>query len=384
MKSYDWLVVGGGLTGAALSYELSVAGFSVLLIEQDQDLQGSTRYSYGGIPYWSGTTELTTQLAKEGIERYQHLSAELGSDIEFRNIDLLLTIASDSLSPVTIRSKYDHFAIQPQFLDVKAACELEPMLNPDAISGVIHFNHANVNPELLVRAYQSGLIRNGGEICINQVTGFHSEGVTTKQAKYYGQNVAVCAGGIGRSLLKNSGISIRLYFTHTVVIETVPSNLNLRSMVMPAITERFNLESEASTNDQLWDVSDRQILPTSIDVGAIQFKNRQLRIGQLSQAHTNPNFCLDLSQSEILIREQVKHILPAIATVSGSCHHCLVAFSHDSLPLIGAVGDNIHIFSGFTSPFIFVPPLAKRFAQSVSSGETDLLISQLSPHRFSD
>ncbi len=384
MKIYDWIVVGGGLTGAALSYELSEAGFSVLLIEQDQNLQGSTRYSYAGIPYWSGTTELTTQLAKEGIEQYQHLSAELGSDIEFRNIDLLLTIAADSPSPATIRSKYDHFAIQPQLLDVKAACELEPTLNPEAISGAIHFNHAHVNPELLVKAYQSSLMQNDCEICIDQVTGFHHEGVNTRHSKYYSQNVAVCAGGVGRSLLKNAGISVRLYFTHAVVIETAPSNLNLRSLVMPAITERFNLESEASVNDQLWNLSDRELLPTSIDVGAIQFKNRQFRIGQLSQAHTNPNFCLDLNQSEILIREQVKYILPAIASVSGSCHHSLVAFSHDSLPLIGAVADNIHIFSGFTSPFIFVPPLAKRFAQSQSSGQTDLLISQLSPHRFSD
>jgi glycine/D-amino acid oxidase-like deaminating enzyme len=385
MKTYDWLVIGAGLTGAALSYELSVAGFSVLLIEQDQDPQGSTRYSYGGIPYWSGTTELTTQLAQEGIERYQHLSEELGNDIELRNIDLLLTIAADTSDLATIRSKFNHFAIQPQLLDAKAAAELEPMLNPKAIAGAIHFNHAHVNPELLVKAYQSGLLRNGGEICIDQVIGFHPEGVNTRQSKYYGANIAVCAGGLGRSLLKNSGISIRLYFTHADVIETAPCELSLRSMVMPAITERFKLEIETSENDRLWDLSDRELLPISIDVGAIQFKNRQLRIGQLSQAHTNPNFCQDLSQTERSIREQVKHILPAIASVPGSCHHCLVAFTHDSLPLIGSVTDNIHIFSGFTSPFVFVPPLAKRFAQSATKSintQTDLLIPQLSPHRF--
>ena len=384
MKTYDWLVVGGGITGAALSYELSLAGLSVLLIEQDQVLQGSTRYSYGGIPYWSGTTELTTQLAQEGIDKYQQLSQELGSDIELRNIDLLLTISADVPDPAVILAKYNHFAIQPQLLDVKGAVELEPMLNPDAISGAIHFNHAHVNPELLVRAYESGLLRNEGEICIDQVTGFDQQGVNTIQLKYYGANIALCAGGLGRSLLKNAGISLRLYFTHADVIETAPSELSLRSMVMPAITERFKLESEASKNDSLWDLNDHEILPTSIDVGAIQFKNRQLRIGQLSQAHTNPKLCVDLSKTERSIREQVASILPKISSVPGSCHHCLAAFSHDSLPLIGSVRDNIYIFSGFTSPFIFVPPLAKRFAQFVGSRGTDLLIPQLSPHRFSD
>jgi glycine/D-amino acid oxidase-like deaminating enzyme len=380
--NYDWLVIGGGITGSALSYELAIAGFSVLLIEQDRPLQGATRYSYGGIPFWSGTTDLTTQLAKAAIERYQHLSAELESDLEFRNIDLLLTIAANT-NPQSLRSQYDRFAIQPQLLDVNAACELEPMLNPEGISGAIHYDHAHVNPELLINAYQSGLIRHGGEICLDRVTNLYKDGVDTLKSRYHSQNIAVCAGGIGRSLLKDSGISVKLYFTHAEVIETIPSDLSLRTMVMPAMTERFMLESEASDRDELW-TGDRQLLPPSVDAGAIQFQNRQLRIGQVSQAHTNPNFCPDLKQSELAIRQQVQNILPAIATIPGSCHHCLVAFSHDSLPLIGSVSDNIYIFSGFTSPFLFVPPLAQMFAQSViDEFEGDRLISDLSPHRFS-
>jgi glycine/D-amino acid oxidase-like deaminating enzyme len=35
MKTQDWIVVGGGITGAALSYELAKKGFSVLLLERD-------------------------------------------------------------------------------------------------------------------------------------------------------------------------------------------------------------------------------------------------------------------------------------------------------------------------------------------------------------
>ena len=388
MKVYDWLVVGAGLTGAALSYELSKAGFSVLLIEENQDSANATRFSYGGIPYWSGTSPLTTQLASEGINRYHELSAELDQDFEFRNIDLLLTIASNT-NPHTTRSQYNHFAIQPQLLDVNAACELEPMINPEAISGAIHFNHAHVNPQLLVKAYLSGLSAHGGEICLDQVTGFTREGVSTLKSNYFSKNMAVCAGGIGRSLLQNAGISTRLCFTHAEVIETIPSELTLRSLVMPAVSERFILESQSSNLDEVWNYDNYEVSPPSIDVGAIQFKNRQLRIGQLSMAHTNPHLERDLKQSEISIREQVNKVLPAIASVRGSCHHCLVAFSPDSLPLIGKVAgniagniaENIYLFSGFTSPFVYVPTLAKRFALSVS-GNFDPLISQLSPQRF--
>ncbi len=382
IKSYDWLVVGGGITGAALGYELAVAGFSVLLIEEHRYSQGASRFSYGGIPYWSGTTELTTQLAQESMARYPQLAQELELDIEFRDIDLLLTIP-EAENPQLIQAKYNQFATPPQLLDAHAACNLEPMINPDAISGAIYFNHAHVNPQLLVDAYQSGIIRHGGEICVEQVIELHSEGVKTLKSAYRSKNIVVCAGGAGRALLQKSGIAIKLYFTHAEVIETAPTEFSLRSLVMPASTSRLDLESESGIDAEAWNIPNRELLPPSIDVGAIQFKNRQLRLGQISFAHTNPDFSRNLDQSENEIRAEIQKILPAIALIPGTCHHCLVAFSQDSLPLIGLVAENIHIFSGFTSPFLFVPILAQRFAKSIGAG-FDPIISSLSPHRFKE
>ncbi|MHC5825252.1 MAG: FAD-dependent oxidoreductase, partial [Nostoc sp.] len=65
MKTYDWIVVGGGITGATLAYELAKTGFSVLLLEQYSRPQNATRYSYGGLAYWSATTKLTRQLCED-------------------------------------------------------------------------------------------------------------------------------------------------------------------------------------------------------------------------------------------------------------------------------------------------------------------------------
>ncbi|NJO86223.1 MAG: FAD-binding oxidoreductase [Synechococcaceae cyanobacterium RM1_1_27] len=38
--SFDWIVVGAGITGAALAYELSCQGHAVLLIEKDSPFAG--------------------------------------------------------------------------------------------------------------------------------------------------------------------------------------------------------------------------------------------------------------------------------------------------------------------------------------------------------
>ena len=92
MQNYDWIVIGGGITGSALSYELVKKGWKTLLIEKDPILNNATQYSYGGLAYWSANSPLTCQLYQQGMEIHRHLSQELEEDTEFREIDLLLTI----------------------------------------------------------------------------------------------------------------------------------------------------------------------------------------------------------------------------------------------------------------------------------------------------
>lgn len=93
MANYDWIVVGGGITGAALSYELARQGGSVLLVEKEALPSSATRYSYGGLAHWAGKTPLLKALGEEGIQRYRTLSEELEADLQFRELDLLMPVA---------------------------------------------------------------------------------------------------------------------------------------------------------------------------------------------------------------------------------------------------------------------------------------------------
>jgi glycine/D-amino acid oxidase-like deaminating enzyme len=381
MKNYDWIIVGGGFAGSALSYELAKVGCTVLLL--DQAAESATQYSYGGIAYWSGKTPMMRQLCQESADLHRSLSAELDGDTEFREISLLMTIAPDR-NPEQVAAAYTGLTAPPALLSVEAACALEPLLNPEAIAGALLVNPGHVSPEATVKAYQQAFLRLGGTMETAQVTGFSAEGVTTAIGSFSGKNIGVCAGGMSRLLLRQAGLSVRLYYSHAEIIETPPLDLRLQAIVAPAELQRFAMEAAAAKVDGLWDQPGYEVVPPILDVGVVQFRDGSLRIGQFTRVLTDTQPQVDAAASEAAMRSGIGEILPALRDVPGQWRHCLVAFSGDSLPLIGMVpgAPHLHLFTGFSNAFVLVPPLARRFAQQVVGRSSDEFLAQMLPGRF--
>lgn len=383
---YDIILVGGGITGSALAYELARKNVKVLLLEKDAISDNATRYSYGGLAYWSGITDFNRQLCQEGIEIHRQLSDELGSDTEFREIDLILYIPSD-IAPESILKNYNKFEIKPELLNVQEAYEIEPLLNPNAISGVLKLPHGHINVEKTNQAYQDAFCRLGGKIKYEKFTQFLGNeqkifGVSTPKNKYYTDKVIICSGGLTRNLLKQIGINLKIYFSHAQVIVTKPTKIKLKTLVMPAILQRLAIEDKITKpeNETLWVNPNLTILDSICEAGAIQFLDHHLCLGQTSQFISDPYKTINSITSEKEIREEIGHILPALKDISGTLHQCLVAFSNNSSPLVGEIEgwQGLYVFSGFTSTLIFAPPFAKHFANWLVN-KNDLIIEQLKP-----
>jgi len=384
MAIYDWIIIGAGITGASLAYELNQKGFNVLLLEKDPVPNNATVYSYGGLAYWSGTDDLTRILGKEGIDLHRNLSEELEIETEFRELDLVLTIDRQD-DPEIVAQNYDRFAIIPELLSVQDACVLEPLLNPNAIAGALKLPHGHIHPQKTTDAYLIAFKRNGGKIIYQQVLellrqGDAITGVKTKDGEHYGTNTVVCAGGLSRLLLHKSNITVGHYFTHAQVIKTPPVDLELATIIMPAVQQRFILEAQAQQLEANsgWNPPYDEVAKLILDPGAVQFTDGSLCMGQISAIAPNPDSKLNPFTAETQIRQQLGNILPLLEEIPGSCHSCLVAFNNDMIALVGNLAhiQGLYLFSGFVSTFVFAPVLARRFASSVS-GKEDKIIEQL-------
>ncbi len=371
MTVYDWLVCGSGVTGAALGYELQRSGFRVAIIDRAPSPPNATHFSYGGIPYWSGTTAITKQLCQESIDRYPNLGAELDYNIGFRKINLLLTLSPED-DPSAVAPNYQNCSYER--LDRQITKELEPLLNPEAIAGAFLIDHAQVDPRSLVKGYLKAFTRSGGTIIYEEIEELLAQGVRTKKHPIGCGGLVLCAGGMGRRLLNRSGVSLPLFFTHAELIEIAPTTPRLRNFIMPANLKRLNFEAQGALQAQAWQEDQPEILPPSLDVGGAPFADGRMCLGQISRLHPNPDF-VPVPTTEAQIRSGIKHLLPQLGDLPGTWHHCLVAFSPDSLPSIGQINDYWWIFSGFTSPMVFVPPLAHRFAQYLHSRQDEIIPS---------
>lgn len=389
MQTFDWIVVGNGITGAALSYELARAGLSVLLLEKSLSPDSATRYSYGGIPHWSGSTELLRSLCHDGWARHQALAAETGVSTELRELDLLLTVDPEE-NVQTLAERYQSVEVPPQPITPQEAAAREPQLNSAAIAGALLVRHGHVSPMALVKAYNQGLQKAGGHLMIAPVTGLvrigdRITGVTTPTQAYAAGNVAIAAGGYTRALMREAKISVPVYFTHAEILETPPLDTAFRTVVMPANLTRSGLEAKANGPDAaaLWDNGSHELVPPILDSGFVQLLDHSVRIGQISRLHTSLTPETSPQHSEKRLRQGIAHLIPALEEAPGQWRSCQVAFSQDGLPLAGPVPgvEGVAVFSGFSSPFALVPAAATWFARW-AIGEAPAGMEALFPSRF--
>ena len=95
-RTADIVIIGGGVVGSALAYELTLRGANnIIILEKSYISSGSTGRCGAGVRQQWGL-EMNCRLAKGSVDKFETLSEELDYDIEFRQGGYLVLAHTDS------------------------------------------------------------------------------------------------------------------------------------------------------------------------------------------------------------------------------------------------------------------------------------------------
>jgi sarcosine oxidase subunit beta len=201
-KKADVVVIGGGVNGCSVAYNLAKKGLDVVLFEKNYLSSGATGACGAGIrQQWS--TKENAHLAIQSVKIFEQLSKELGQDIEFRQGGYLIAVHDKKEMKQAEKNvemqrslglKVD--ILQPE--EITNVVSILDVKGMKAIGATFCPTDGHANPFKTTFAYADAARRRGAEIST------HTSVVNIKTAKKAVSAVETDAGTIQTDVVVNA------------------------------------------------------------------------------------------------------------------------------------------------------------------------------------
>jgi len=198
-------IVGAGIIGYAVAYELAARGAQVRLIDPRGSGQGATRASAGVLaPHIEGHSADLRRLGLCSLDHYDSFIARVAADaqrpVEYRRSGTLQVARSDSEA---LQLEQDARVLSESgashtYLDGDATRRLEPSLAEGVRAGLLVPQHGYVGVATLMSALAEAARRHGASLSTARVNGIDLRGrsvsVATSEETFASDAVVVAAG----------------------------------------------------------------------------------------------------------------------------------------------------------------------------------------------
>ncbi|HNY37346.1 MAG TPA: FAD-binding oxidoreductase [Petrotogaceae bacterium] len=237
------VVIGGGVVGCSIAYNLALQGISdVVLIEKSFLASGSTGRCGAGVRQQWGT-KMNCLLAQKSMEILENMNDILHTkrDIELKQKGyLLLAYTEKEMNQFKKNVELQNsLGIASKIITPAQAREIVPYLNTEKLlGGAFYEKDGHANPFLVTNAYAQAAISLGAEV--NTYTevvsikrnGSKIEGVQTSKGFISTDTVIDAAGGYSKEIGKMAGVDIPVYPQRHQILVTDPVDEVLGPMVM--------------------------------------------------------------------------------------------------------------------------------------------------------
>lgn len=240
-SKYDCVIIGGGISGLAIAYELAKRGYKdVAVLEECYLGSGSTGRCGSGIrAQFTGPDQIV--LLREAEEMWAHMSDELGYDIHFRACGYLFLwdtpeLVEKAKQNVAFQNKH---GVMSRIIDRQEAKEICPSLNTDSfLAGQWYDKDGMAFPFDTVTGYAQAARRLGVDILTTthvfqlETTPTHTFTVHTTQGNIETKNVVNAAGPGSKGIAAMLGVDLPYRLDKHQIMATEPLEQFLGPMLV--------------------------------------------------------------------------------------------------------------------------------------------------------
>lgn len=226
-QGYDTVIVGGGIVGCAIAYNLArSAPLRILLLEKNTICAGDTAMSCA-IVRTHYSNPLTCRMATIGRNILADFSAQVGGTSGFTPCGYLIFTDADTQDDFEANIVLQQAAgAEVELIDTRRALELHPWLNPARITRAAFEPLSGfADPHLTTTSYAEAARRLGVEIrqgvCVQRLieTGDRISGVETDEGIISAGTVVVATGVWTNALTETVGVHYPYDITNHKVVQ---------------------------------------------------------------------------------------------------------------------------------------------------------------------
>ncbi len=361
------VVVGGGVIGSAISYELARRGIEVTLVEAATVASGASGASAGGVRQ-QGRDLRELPIAMRAIQRWPYLSEELGADLHYRQDgNLALAERPEDVAALERRvAEEQACGLDVRMVGQDELRELVPDIAPTVLAASWCPSDGHAMPSLVTHAFARAATRLGVRILQQtRVTGISQHrgqvaSVTTTRGQISCRWVVNAAGAWSAAIARMVGLRIPIEPRALQMLVTEPMPPRLRP-VLGSVHRRLSLKQLPGGSYMIgggWP-------------GRLDLATRRTRLLQASIA------------GSVRDASAVYPLLGRARLERGWAG--IEAIAVDEVPILGTGGEvERFVFAcGFSGHgFALAPAIGESIAELITVGRSSLPLDALSPARF--
>jgi glycine/D-amino acid oxidase-like deaminating enzyme len=245
-KTYDAVIIGAGIVGAACAAECAREGLSVAIVEAGIVGGGATAAGMGHLVVMDDS-EAQFALTRYSQQLWDEISDELPREVEHDACGTIwIAVDDEEMAEVRRKQKfYSERGVRVEVLDAQSVAEAEPNLRPGLVGGLRVPGDSVIYPPCAAQFFVDQAVAGGAALFVGKaVEMVTADGVRLRDGSSISAGVIVNSAGSWSPLL-TPGVDVKKRKGHLVITDRYPNFLRHQLVELGYLKSAHSLTAES-------------------------------------------------------------------------------------------------------------------------------------------